>query len=254
MDESDAGPVPREWVHPAYAWWPWRALAVAVPLLACLAAAGILGAGARMANQGLGAEETAALVWLTVYTAGNALIVGMSSGHLGKSLFAMLAGAFVSYVAVLWFGAWAILAGHALTLPVVFACLDRDATVRTRLTAVGIGADAFVHALRYSFPVAFVLALLLVPAVKEWPATRLPAACLLAGAAFGVQNERFLKIVFEYVQRGENLLPPEIPAPPPEPKPETVGELLKAKRGMYEEPPPPAPAPPNADRAYSEST
>lgn len=259
--DEHASTLPPEWVHPAYVWWPWRGIAVGIPVLASLTGAWFIGSDTRMVAQGLNVEETAALVWLTIYTAGNALVIGMSSGHLGKTLFAMLGGAFVSYLSVGCFSEYAVLAGHAFTLPVLFASLDRDATLRTRLTSIGIGIEAFLTGLRIAVPACLIFLVVLAPMVNAWPWCRMPAIILILTEFFALLNDRFMRNIFGYVQRGENVLPPEIPKPPPEPKLETMGELLKAKRSVYEEPVAPTAAPSvpkpaqsNSDQSYSEST
>jgi len=83
--------------HPQFTWWPYRTLALAIPMLAFGAA---IGAAAN--SERLGDDKTLEMmiVFFAVMGAGNAYLFAMAIGDLGKSVLAVPAGSIAGFIAV----------------------------------------------------------------------------------------------------------------------------------------------------------
>lgn len=83
--------------HPQFTWWPYRTLALAIPLLAFGAA---VGAAVNTTKQGNDQILEILIVFFAVMGAGTAYLFAMAIGDLGKSVLAVPAGSIAGFVAV----------------------------------------------------------------------------------------------------------------------------------------------------------
>lgn len=81
--------------QPAYTWWPWRLLALSVPVIA-------LG-GAVLADQEHRGHEDTFAIFFSVIAAANGYLFAMAIGDFGRSIVAIPLGAFAGYAAVSMF-------------------------------------------------------------------------------------------------------------------------------------------------------
>ena len=82
--------------QPEYTWWPWRFLALSVPVLA-------LGGAALAANENHPKDEVLA-IFFSVIAAANGYLFAMAVGDFGRSIAAIPIGALSGYAAVYIFG------------------------------------------------------------------------------------------------------------------------------------------------------
>lgn len=87
--------------RPEFSWWPYRAVALAVPLLALGAA---VGAGIASTRVGDAQTQEVMTVFFAVLGAGNAYLFAIAIGDLGKTILAVPAGGFAGFLAVQIFG------------------------------------------------------------------------------------------------------------------------------------------------------
>ena len=82
--------------QPKYTWWPWRAIAMAVP--ACAVGAGAAVAAYETFDKQDERMRMAVLTAMTIYGAGNGFLLGAAIGDFGRSILAMLAGAMAALI------------------------------------------------------------------------------------------------------------------------------------------------------------
>jgi len=87
--------------RPKFSWWPYRTVALAVPVLAMGAAV-----GAAVASTRVGDAQTLEVmtIFFAVLGAGNAYLFAIAIGDLGKTVLAVPAGGFAGFLAVQIFG------------------------------------------------------------------------------------------------------------------------------------------------------
>jgi len=87
--------------RPEFSWWPYRAVALSVPVLALGAAV-----GSTFASNRVGDEQTLEVmtIFFAVLGAGNAYLFAIAIGDLGKTVLAVPAGGFAGFLAVQIFG------------------------------------------------------------------------------------------------------------------------------------------------------
>lgn len=131
--------------QPSYTLWPWRVLALAVPALSGLGAwlVAIGQAGGQIPDRG---EMQVLLVGLTLFGAGDALIIGMAIGDLGRTLIAVIAAAVGALVAVGVFKFQAIWIGPFVVIAIWSAAFALDRTPRGYLDAMGTAVWASIVA------------------------------------------------------------------------------------------------------------
>ncbi|MBI3832646.1 MAG: hypothetical protein HY291_24200 [Planctomycetes bacterium] len=212
-------------IQPVYAWWPWRFLTLGVPFVAGATAYVIV--ELDLAPSG-GPFEFAKLAFLSIFAAGDALILGMATGHLGKTLLAMIAGMAVSAAAFKGTGEYGEALSPLVALMVIFACLDRDYTVKSILSTVIVGISCFGRGL--SMGVILALALWIMLRASNNSGTPYFPILIVATCALMGANEVFIRKAFLFVQRAEGNPQAGPPAEANPEKPETMAELLNVKR------------------------
>jgi hypothetical protein len=85
-------------LHPEFTWWPYRTLAILIPLIA----AGAASMAAELEHNFTSEEYTLRIitVFYAILGAGNAYLFAMAIGDFGKSVFAIPVGAFAGMLAV----------------------------------------------------------------------------------------------------------------------------------------------------------
>lgn len=83
--------------HPQFTWWPYRTLALVIPLVAFGAS---VGAALNSTKQGNDQTLEILIVFFAVMGAGTAYLFAMAIGDLGKSVLAVPAGSIAGFVAV----------------------------------------------------------------------------------------------------------------------------------------------------------
>ena len=115
--------------RPEFSWWPYRTVALIVPLLAMGAAAG---AGAASNKTGHERDLEIITIFFSVLGAGNAYLFAIAIGDLGKTVLAVPAGGFAGFLVVNIFGhppatiVYLILLGAVgLALDLIFRAANR---------------------------------------------------------------------------------------------------------------------------------
>lgn len=130
--------------QPVFTWWPWRALALAVPLVAVLG--GYAAQASESAPPGWDKMKVTLLTAYTIYGAGTGFLLGAAIGDFGRSMLAMIAGAFTALaLSPLYDGPGLFLAPLAM-ICVMMATLALEWTWRGVWNAVWTGFVALFMA------------------------------------------------------------------------------------------------------------
>jgi hypothetical protein len=126
--------------QPQYTWWPWRVLAAAVGLVAYFASDAMCAAGA-LSGDVWDAEQALRAVSLTVFAGGNALVLGMAIGDLGRSLLVLIVAVGVALFFSFLPSKMGFIAPFAI-MPFVTAALSANRSLRgfLRTAVLGLGA------------------------------------------------------------------------------------------------------------------
>ena len=185
--------------RPAYCWWPWRTLAIAVPVVA-VGTAGLVVATAEV-NDGEARELAAIQGLLTLFAGGNALLLGAAIGDMGKTMLVFMATVFAALVCTALPGALALFLGPFVAITVMCATLS----VRWRADEIVAAMFAGWYALFLGGAFGFgVFAVLVIPAAST-RSEPLMVICLALACAVG--NLVFVGKLFGSAYRVQGSVP-----------------------------------------------
>ena len=129
--------------QPAFTWWPWRLIAISVPLIAL--AGGFLAVNTPQTSMGvMTREQKIILIVLTLYGTGNAMLMGWAIGDFGRTLLAVFATAGASILAVNWLGHGVIGLGPFMVVAAWAGCLALEFKVRSIFEAAFTALWSFI--------------------------------------------------------------------------------------------------------------
>ena len=129
--------------RPRYTWWPWRTLALAVPVVSFGAAVFASLAGVEASERST--EKLTLLVGLTIFGAGNGFLLGAAIGDFGRSILAMIAGAAAALLAAPYAVGLGILLALLFVCAVITGTLALEWTLRGILEAVWSGLAGLLY-------------------------------------------------------------------------------------------------------------
>ncbi|MBI3832645.1 MAG: hypothetical protein HY291_24195 [Planctomycetes bacterium] len=174
-------------VQPVYAWWPWRAVALAVPVAAALSGYAVVATESQVPD--LSRAQLVALTSFTVYGAGNGFLLGAAIGDFGRSILAMVMGALAALLLLpLYDGVGLVLGPPFITL-VMMATLALHWNMSGIMDAVWTGfGSLFLAALAGALAlVVSALGVLIVEGLfrfKAGPVLAMVIALMVANAVF----------------------------------------------------------------------
>ena len=145
--------------RPRYTWWPWRTLALAVPVVSVGAA--FFAILTEVKKPGSSTEQMALLAGLTIFGAGNRFLLGAAIGDFGRSILAMLAGATAAFLVAPYADGLGILPALIFICAAISATLALDWTPRGILGAVWTGLAALLFGAVAGLFASFVFPLIL---------------------------------------------------------------------------------------------
>jgi hypothetical protein len=173
--------------QPVYAWWPWRSVAMAVPVAAVLSGYAVIATESQVPN--LSTPQLVALTSFTVYGAGNGFLLGAAIGDFGRSILAMIMGAFAALILLpLYDGAGLVLGPPFITL-VMMATLALHWNINGIMDAVWTGFGslflaAIAGALTLVVAALFVLILEGLFRFRAGPVFAMVVALMVANSVF----------------------------------------------------------------------
>lgn len=190
--------------RPRFTWWPWRTLSLAVPLFSVAAAFSVALAEVELPERS--SEQLAALVGLTIFGAGNGLLLGAAIGDFGRSILAMLVGAAAALLLAPLAEGFGVLLALLGVCALISGTLALDWSPSGILEAVWTGMTALAFGLSAAFLASVVLSVLLWLLVSAGPDLRarliLQAVCYACAMMLG--NAVFIGRIFRASFRVES--------------------------------------------------
>lgn len=178
--------------QPVFALWPWKVLAAAVPAASVLGAASVFLSEARVNNWDT--QTLAVLTAYTLYGASNGFLLGAAIGDFGRSILAMMAGAFTALALSPCYTSPLLLLGVPAITLVMVATLALKWNLKGILDAMSTGVYALFVAAVLS---GTILCLLMAVAGLLYALTNSSVWFVLAGVmGLMVANVIFLGRIF----------------------------------------------------------
>lgn len=126
--------------QPAFGFWPWQVLSASVPLASVLGSIAVIFSDTEV--QGWRSHELAILTAFTIYGAGNGFLLGAAIGDFGRSVLAMIAGAFTALILSPLYDNVGVVLGIPAITAVMMATLALHWDVKGIFTAIATGFGA----------------------------------------------------------------------------------------------------------------
>lgn len=131
-------------LHPQFSLWPWGLAAALVGEVSFVAAMMVRVYGERDVSGNL--AETEVLAGLTVFGAGNGLLIGLAIGDFGRTMLATWAGALLAWAVAMAAGERALWCGPLVVIPALTTLLAGERNVKGLLSGFLSGLKAVIFA------------------------------------------------------------------------------------------------------------